>query len=532
MKFFKPSLKGNEQGFSIPTLVSIIVVMAILGGVVLQIVMTNFSNVQNNVRSQRAFNIAEAGINYYLWHLSHNGSDYKDGKTTPATPDPALGYGPYVHNYIDNDGVNQGTYTLWIKPQGAGSTIATIRSIGKVAGTNIIRTVEAQVGAASFANYAVASDGPLWFGNTETADGPIHSNQGVRMDGPNTADVTSARDQYTPPSNLGGDGNDHDGVWCHSSVTTPINCNNRSKADWQFPVPLLDFNQVSGSLCNIKKVAFGANSATQSLVNATNTCTTQAPTSRTSTYIPRRSTTTFSNVRGYLIQLNPNGTYDLYNVNGETDTAATYTSALTLSLVQSGIAIHSSGVIFVEDNVWVRTNPTFSGRVTIASGQLTSTQNETNIIIADDVVYGAKNGTDAIGLVAEDSVFVAPYAPPASGAFTFEVNAAILAQTGDIMYPSGYRSNDDKCTRGWTAANQRMNFYGSVATRQGWTWSWLRGTTACADAVKDPNSNRYISGFLNNTTTYDNYLKYAPPPSYPIATGFNILSWREVLTRP
>ena len=71
--------------------------------------------------------------------LSHNGADFKDGKTTPATPDANLGYGPYVHDYINDNGVKTGTYTLWIKPDGNGSTIATVRSIGQVTGTNIKR---------------------------------------------------------------------------------------------------------------------------------------------------------------------------------------------------------------------------------------------------------------------------------------------------------------------------------------------------------------------------------------------------------
>ena len=60
--------------------------------------------------------MAEAGINYYVWHLNHNNSDYKDGGTTPSTPDPQLGYGPYTHDYINSNGAKEGTYTLWIKP--------------------------------------------------------------------------------------------------------------------------------------------------------------------------------------------------------------------------------------------------------------------------------------------------------------------------------------------------------------------------------------------------------------------------------
>jgi hypothetical protein len=230
-----------------------------------------------------------------------------------------------------------------------------------------------------------------------------------------------------------------------------------------------------------------------------------------------------------LVQLNTDGTYDLYNVNGENDRLTPYTSALTLSLVQNNIAI-ADGVIFAEDNVWVRTDPTYHGRATIAAGRLASGTQSANIVIADDVLYSTKNGQDAIGLIAEDSVIIAPYAPPASGSFTFEIDAAALAQSGSVTYPNVYRTDDDRCTRGWTNSNQQFVFYGSVATRQTWTWTWLRGGS-CPDAVS-ASTGGYISGILNNATTYDYNLLYAPPPSYPITGGYNILSWREVLTKP
>jgi hypothetical protein len=276
----------------------------------------------------------------------------------------------------------------------------------------------------------------------------------------------------------------------------------------------------------MKKTAFGDYAATSALASLANACS-QVPATRTAAYIPQRAST-FSLTKGYLIQLNTNGTYDLYNVNAETDTNSTYATALSTQLVATGIAVPPSGVIFAEDNVWVRSNPTFHGRVTIASGRL-ATSNNTDIVIADDLVYSTKNGQDAIGLVAEGDVLVAPYAPPASGAFTFEIDGAVIAQTGNVEYPLTYRSSS-KDTHGWVAANQQFLFYGSVATRQTWTWNWLTGNTA--DSVRDPVSGNYISGIENTTTQYDYDLLYAPPPSYPLTSGYNILSWREVLTTP
>ena len=39
-----------------------------------------------------ALEIAEAGVDYYRWHLAHSPSDFQDG--TGST-------GPYVHNFYD-----------------------------------------------------------------------------------------------------------------------------------------------------------------------------------------------------------------------------------------------------------------------------------------------------------------------------------------------------------------------------------------------------------------------------------------------
>jgi hypothetical protein len=525
MKRMEPAGNG---GFILPTVLSFIVAALIIAGAVTQVIFNNFFIVGNNVQRQQAFNIAEAGINYYLWHLSHNPNDYKDGQSTPTTPDATLGYGPYVHNYIDDNAINKGTFTLWIKPHGNGSTLVDVRAIGKVKDTNITRTIEAQIGAMSFGNYALVSDSELWFGNTESADGPVHSNIGVRMDGPSNDTVSSSNSTYVPSGSFGGDGASHPGVWCSTSVTTPVDCSTRNKSDWTYPTTSIDFNQVNSSLCSIKKVAFASHSSTASLATQTNACS-QTPTTRTPGYLPQRSSSANTS-RGYMIQLNPNGTYDLFTINNENDTLATYGAALSPTAVATGIAIPGTGVIFAEDNVWVRSNPTYHGRVTIAAGRLATT-NSANIKIADDLVYSTKNGEDAIGLVAENSVLIAPYAAPATGDFTLEVNAAMLAQSGNVVYPSNYSFSNTTCSRGWVGANQKLSFYGSVATRQTWTWSWQR-SSSCGDSVLDPVSGGYISGFKNNITQYDHNMLYAPPPSYPITGGYNILVWREVLTKP
>jgi hypothetical protein len=521
----------SQQGFILPSIISFMTIVMIIVVAVVNSINTNLNIVGNGVKSQQAFNIAEAGINYYLWHISHNPNDYRDGQATPETPDEELGYGPYVHDYIDDNGVNRGTYTLWIKPQGGDSTVVQVRSIGRANNSDFTRTIDARLGVPSFASYAVVADSALWFGATETASGPVHTNVGIRMDGNNTDTVTSSNTTYVPSYQLGGDGSSHDGVWCHSSVTSPVNCNTRSKSNWVYPSTSIDFNHLSNSLCTLKKKAFLSDSSTESLAELSNACS-QVPRTLTNAYLPQRSLWGgYSQSRGYLITLNNNNTYDLHRVNGENDRQRPYTNALSLSTVATSIPIPENGVIFAEDNVWVRTETNFNSRVTIGAGRLATTRNA-NIVIADDLTYAAKDGSNAIGLVAEDSIIIAPYAPPASGSFNFEINAAVIAQNGNVYYPSSYRSNPFRCTHGWVSSNQTLTFFGSVSTRQIWTWTWLMGGWNCGDATYSSNESSYISGILNNTTQYDYNLLYNPPPSYPLTTSYSILSWRELLTGP
>lgn len=517
----------------IPGILAIMIAFSIMGTAILEITLTNLTLSSTVEKSQQAFNIAEAGLNYYMWHLNHDATDYKDGQSTPTTPNPTLGFGPYTHSYIDANNVDEGNYTLWINPASNGSTEVTVTSIGQASGSGVTRTVRATIGEPSFASYGLVANSQLWFGNDESADGPVESNQGIRMDGSSDATISSANSMYVPTSELGGNGvTSEPGVWCSTTITSPVNCNTRDKSDWVYPVPQVNFNQVTSSLCTIKKAAFAANSSTASLASQSNACT-LTPSTLTSSYLPERSST-YSLTRGYLIVLNTNGTYNLYDVNAENDELYPYTSALTTALVSSNVTIPSSGVIFAEDNVWVVSNPTYTGRVTIASGRLaaSSSSSYTNIVVAGPLLYGAKNGTDAIGLVAQNSIVVAPYAPPRSGAFTFEIDGALLAENGEVWYPLTYRENSNLYTQGWTASNQELLFYGSIATNQTWTWNWEEGGEPCQGNSSYDSVNGCISGIENTDTEYDYNLEYAPPPDYPLTSGYNILSWREVLTQP
>ena len=49
---------------------------------------TNYRAVSQTVEREKSFQIAEAGIDYYRWHLAHAAQDFQDGTGQS---------GPYVH---------------------------------------------------------------------------------------------------------------------------------------------------------------------------------------------------------------------------------------------------------------------------------------------------------------------------------------------------------------------------------------------------------------------------------------------------
>src|SRR3989344_3448049 len=140
---------------------------------------------------EMAFQIAEAGVDYYRWHLAHDSDDYQDG-TGQA--------GPYTHQFFDKSGDHIGDFVLTITPPISGSTIVTVLSEGRLATTTagivVSRKIKTRLAIPSFAKYAVVVNDAVRFGEGTEVFGPIHSNSGIRFDGLAHNLVTSAVTSY------------------------------------------------------------------------------------------------------------------------------------------------------------------------------------------------------------------------------------------------------------------------------------------------------------------------------------------------
>jgi len=74
-------------------------------------------SITREIYKKRLLAIAEAGIEYYRWHLNHAPKDYYDGTNQP---------GLYIHNFYDRLGNLIGTFNLEITPPPVGSTIVKV----------------------------------------------------------------------------------------------------------------------------------------------------------------------------------------------------------------------------------------------------------------------------------------------------------------------------------------------------------------------------------------------------------------------
>lgn len=466
MRYLFEKLNRRSQRGSI-ILFEIIVIF--IASLVLVAILGNAAIQQRVVRSttarEQAFHIAEAGVNYYQWRLAHYPSDYTNG--TGAA-------GPYVIDYKDTD--NQtviGKVSLNITAPVTGSTVVTIAATGwTLANPNIKRTITVRYGIPSLAQYAFLTNTDIWIGDTESVNGSMHANGGIRFDGTGNAPIKSAKSTYTCQAWSGSPCPAvKNGVWGSAPTST--------QSYWQFPVPQVDFSAITANLATIKAGAqsnglyFGpSNQQGYSLVfNNDSTVTVHKVTSL-------RSHATGWDVNG--VAHNENLDYQNRSLVG------TY-------------PLPANGLIYIEDRTWVEGQ--ISGRVLVAAAKLPyNPATAPSILIPNNLTYTVKDGTKVLGLIAQKDVLITYYAPS-----TMSIDAAMIAQNGSAQFyyfPGNVKT--------------QINIYGAVASYGIWTWSWVNG------------GGGIVSGFQNTNTTYDGNLLYGPPPSFPLSSsGYQQITWQS-----
>lgn len=427
-----------------------------------------------------AIEVAEAGIDYYRWHLAHNQNDYQDGTG---------GAGPYVHDFLDKDGNIIGQYSLDITPPPTGSTLVTITSTGKIsANPNLPRKIQTRLAIPSIAKYAVVANAAMRFGAGTEVFGPIHSNGGIRFDGLAHNLVTSSVSSYDDPDHTGAN---EFGVHTHLSPVDPLppaQVPSRPtvfEAGRQFPVPSVDFAGLTADLAVMK-------------TNAQASGRYFAP----------------SGALGYRILLKTNDTFDLYRVNtliappggcNSDGSSGWGTWSIGTSVGSetflTNYANPPNGIIFVEDNLWVE-GQINTARLTIASAKFPDNPStRTSITVNNNLLYTNYDGSDVTGLIAQNNFNVG-----LKSLDTLRIDAAFIAQNGR----AGRYYYGSSCGTGYT--RNTLTLLGMIATNQRYGFAYTDGT-----------------GYQIRNINYDGNLLYAPPPNFPRTSDqYTTISWEEL----
>ena len=437
--------------------------------------------------SEQAFQAAEAGIDYYRWHLAHAVSDYKDGTNSN---------GPYVHSLLDKNGNAIGQFSLTITPPSQGSSLVKIQSSGTAtADSSQVRKIETRVAMPSIAENAFAGNDAMRFGVGTEIFGSIKSNGGIRFDGLAHNIVSSGVATYTDPDgNCSGGGNSsgHYGVHTCISPADPKSPNALGAhsdvfaAGRKMSQPTIDFSGFTADIGNLKTLA----QTTSGFYRA----------AAGSGYV------------GYHIVLKTNDTFDLYKINSWANIGSacddgynTSSWSVGTQTLQGNYAFPTNGVIFLQDHL-VIDGQINTARLTIVAALLpepASTQYK-NIIINNDLSYTNFDGTDSIGLVAQGGVMVGLISDN-----NLVIHGALMAQHNAVG-----RFNYLGTSSCAYKSRSTLNLYGMIASyaRYGFAYG-------------SPASTGYTTRIIN----YDANMLYAPPPSFPLTSNqYQILSWQEV----
>ncbi|MEK7627038.1 MAG: hypothetical protein AAB397_00440 [Patescibacteria group bacterium] len=471
-QFLNTKNEIKEQGGSILilTLVFSAVFVMLFSGLVGFIYMQHKHSLEK-ASWYEALNVAEAGLNYYRWHLSHNPDDLKDGTG---------GAGPYEHIYSDLESGAIGRFSLEISGDNScgltsGITITSTGWTDKF--PEVKRKTRAKYVRSTVADYSFIINDNVWVGADHKITGPYHSNGGIRMDGENNSIVSSAKETWLCTSSFG----------CNPSSEKPgIFGSGPNSNLWRFPVPVLDFNGITMDLARIKSSAqsgqglyFGSSGASGYHVNLKQDRT-----------VDVYKINSLNRINAYSVE---EGWHDEYSIIGSESFLGNY------SIPQD------CGVIFIEDNLWVSDltqGSKVKGKITLVSADLINFGRDTNIWLGGNIEYTIKDGSDGLVLIAENNNLIVPNSP--NDLFLDGVYVAQKGKFGRNHYT------------GQAMKKNKLTIFGSVVSngRVGTKWT-------C--------NGLFCSGYKDRETNYDSKLSSNPPPFLlPTSEEYEFKEWEEV----
>lgn len=376
-RIFKLGFPRRSQGMYLPVILIASILFIAFASAIITLSMSNVKIANLHNKKITSMGIAEAGLNYYLWHLSHNNTDYCDGNPCSGSAP----YGPFLHDYKDESGTSLGTFEIYVTPPQSNGSVTTVKSVGKVNGKSPVRTIISTIGMPSFAKYTLMINGKqLWVGPGEKIEGTVHVNgSGLYNQGEITGDASSTEKTYngwfgSQPGVAG------PGIFGGAKL---------------YPVPPIDFNQINVDILNIRN-------ATRDLGEGD--------------YYDS------SGSKGYHVVLKANQ-YELWRVTKYDNSGYNITQ-------ENLLGTHNypdKGVIFVEDNLWVEGTIQNQKVTLVAADPEANGGQKKRIIIPNLVKYTNYDGSDKIGLITQTDILLTRNAPN-----NMEIDAAMIAKEGEI----------------------------------------------------------------------------------------------------
>lgn len=412
----------------------------------------------SEAKKKEAQQVSEAGIYFYKWYVAHN----LTGKTQPQILDfwnNPVTYGisePYVGTYETAEG-NMGTYSITATHSNPTSTIVTVTSEGWLQNKpNDKKKIRVRFRRPSWGEYALLTNADITIPNSNVEiNGKMHANGNISFNG-------LAHNAVSATGNITGTGTFEGGTLA--------------------PVPPESFMSIDFQA--LKQQA-----------------------QSTGTYIPNSG-------KGVHVILRPNDTFQvcyIKTMNGSSNSIGKYepnksgVCGTTSGINVTTKNIPENGVIFVDaDNVWVQGKINGKHVTIVSSGRMLLGYNDSADNYNGNLLYTSYDGSDTIGLIAQQDVEVVLEAPD-----QLRIDAYIVAQTGRVGRDH-YSCAQATCK----LDREKVTIYGGIASNQPFEFNYWDG-----GAVK---------GFQSAQFVYDNNLTYNPPPFFPAGANYVIDLWEEL----
>jgi hypothetical protein len=461
---------------------SIMLLVIVFGGIFFTLLaaLSSFvltgNRAETNARAQaEGLSIAEAGLDYYRWFLSHFPGNTQDG-TGHA--------GPYVTTYTDPQTGNAvGTYSLSIS---ANTSCGVVQSMDVTStgvpsdAPGVQTTLVARFAPPSVASYSYIVGASVWAGSDRVINGPYHGNGGVRMDGTANAPVTSSLSTWDCTSSFG----------CSPEQPTApgVVGTGTNQNLWDYPTPQIDFAAIASNFSTLKSTAVSSG-----------------------IYLPRYSTSGNPNL-GYHLIFNANGTITINKVTSVTalavtpinsnDSSTDYSLIHTETFYETVTPPAGCGVIFVEDNAWLE--GTIPSKFTVVAANVTTVGVVPNVFLKNNIQYAASDGSDGLTVISAGDILLTADSPT-----NMTLNGVFVAQSGAFgrnlfSCPGPYEPKGTLTILGTTVSNLRTGT------------KWVNGCGA-TDA-----------GYQTRVDAFDRQNSVSPSPFTPTtSTQWQFINWQQ-----